>query len=50
MGLGLKLSILWATSCQEQPSKKFFVVDLAALDSVVNLKNSECDIYIDKSL
>ena len=48
MGWGLKLSIL--RQLQQQPEEKSFVVDQTALDWMVTPKNSECDIYIDKSL
>ena len=40
----------FSTSCQQQPKEKSFVVDLTALGRMVTPKNSEGDIYIDKSL
>ena len=49
MGWGLGWG-QFSASCQQQPKEKFFDVDQTALDWMVTLKNSECDIYIDKSL
>ena len=34
----------FSASCQQQPKMKSFVVDQTALDWMVTLKNSECDI------
>ena len=48
--MGGGLNYQFSTSCQQQPKEKLFVVDQTAVYCIVTLKNSECDIYIDKML